>query len=62
MNIHSIVGFLIDKGSIDYSAKMYAERYNKKLAMLDKSNVRELGWKPVTDIETTFRWTMESFL
>ena len=33
-----------------------------KLAILDTRKIRELGWKPVTDIETTFRWTMESFL
>lgn len=33
-----------------------------KLAILDTRKIRELGWKPVTDIETMFRWTMESFL
>ena len=33
-----------------------------KLAILDTSKVRELGWKPVTDIKTMFKWTMESFL
>lgn len=29
---------------------------------LDSSKVRELGWKPVTDIKTMFKWTLESFL
>lgn len=33
-----------------------------KLAILDSSKVRELGWKPVTDIKTMFKWTLESFL
>ena len=33
-----------------------------KLAILDTSRVRELGWKPVTDIKTMFKWTLESFL
>ena len=33
-----------------------------RLAVLDTSEVRELGWKPVTDIETMFKWTLESFL
>lgn len=33
-----------------------------RLGILDTSKVRELGWKPVTDIKTMFKWTMESFL
>lgn len=33
-----------------------------KLAILDSNKVKELGWKPVTDINTMFKWTMESFL
>lgn len=33
-----------------------------KLAILDTAEIRELGWKPVTDIKTTFKWTIESFL
>ena len=33
-----------------------------KLAILDTTKIRELGWKPVTDIRTMFKWTMESFL
>ena len=33
-----------------------------KLAILDTSKVRDLGWKPVTDIKTMFKWTLESFL
>ena len=33
-----------------------------KLAILDTSKVRELGWKPKTDIKTMFKWTLESFL
>ena len=33
-----------------------------RLAIMDSSLVRDLGWKPQTDLETLFRWTMESFL
>lgn len=33
-----------------------------KLAIMDVSEVRELGWKPVTDLEKMFRWTLESYL
>lgn len=33
-----------------------------KLAIMDTTEIRELGWKPVTDIEHMFRWTVESFL
>lgn len=33
-----------------------------KLAVLDSAKVRDLGWRPVTDIKTMFRWTLESFL
>ena len=33
-----------------------------KLGILDSSKIRELGWTPQVDVETAFRWTMESFL
>lgn len=33
-----------------------------KLAIMDTSEVRELGWRPATDLSTMFRWTMESFI
>ena len=33
-----------------------------KLAILDTSKIKELGWKPVTDLKTMFKWTMESFV
>lgn len=33
-----------------------------KLAIMDTSMVRDLGWKPVVNIEKLFRWTMESFI
>lgn len=33
-----------------------------KLAIMDTSKIRDLGWQPQTDIESTFRWTVESFL
>lgn len=33
-----------------------------KLAILDTAKVRELGWKPVIDIKTMFKWTIESFI
>ena len=33
-----------------------------KLAIMDTTLVRELGWKPQTNLEQMFRWTMESFL
>jgi len=33
-----------------------------KLAIMDTTRVRELGWKPQTDIRQMFKWTMESFL
>ena len=33
-----------------------------KLAIMDVSEVKELGWKPVTGIEKMFKWTLESFL
>jgi nucleoside-diphosphate-sugar epimerase len=32
-----------------------------KLAIMDTALVRELGWTPQTDIEKTFKWTIESF-
>ncbi len=32
-----------------------------KLAVLDTGKVRELGWKPMTDIKTMFKWTLDSF-
>lgn len=33
-----------------------------KLAILDTGKIRDLGWKPVTDIKTMFKWTLESFV
>ena len=33
-----------------------------KLAIMDTSKVRDLGWRPQTSIQDTFRWTIESFL
>ena len=33
-----------------------------KLAILDTNKIRDLGWKPVIDIKTMFKWTLESFL
>lgn len=33
-----------------------------KLAIMDTSRIQNLGWKPQTDIQHMFRWTMESFL
>lgn len=33
-----------------------------KLAIMDTSKIRDLGWCPQTSIENTFRWTIESFL
>ena len=33
-----------------------------KLAIMDVSKVKELGWKPRTDIKKMFEWTLESFL
>lgn len=33
-----------------------------KLAIMDTTKVRELGWEPQTNIENTFRWTIESFI
>ena len=32
-----------------------------KLAIMDTSKIRELGWTPQTDIIKTFKWTIESF-
>ena len=32
-----------------------------KLAIMDTSKVRELGWTPQTPLEDMFRWTIESF-
>ena len=33
-----------------------------KLAIMDTSKIRNLGWHPQTNIENTFRWTFETFL
>lgn len=33
-----------------------------KLAVMDTTKVRELGWKPMTDIHNTFKWTLESLV
>ena len=33
-----------------------------KLAIMDTTKVRELGWKPQTDLVHLFQWTMNSFL
>lgn len=33
-----------------------------KLAILDSSRIRDMGWRPVADIRTMFKWTLESFL
>lgn len=33
-----------------------------KLAIMDTSKIRALGWKPQVDIYRMFKWTMESFL
>lgn len=32
-----------------------------KLAIMDTTKVRELGWRPQTDIRNLFKWTIESF-
>ena len=33
-----------------------------KLAIMDTSMARELGWRPTVDIKTMFKWTLESFV
>ena len=33
-----------------------------KLAIMDTNLIRDLGWKPVVNIEDMFKWTIESFL
>lgn len=33
-----------------------------KLAVMDTGKVRELGWKPVTDLRHMFKWTLESLI
>lgn len=33
-----------------------------KLAIMDTSKVRELGWKPRVDVKHVFQWTLESFI
>lgn len=33
-----------------------------KLAIMDSSKIRELGWKPQVNNEKMFQWTLESFL
>lgn len=33
-----------------------------KLAIMDTSKVRDLGWKPRVDVEHVFKWTLESFI
>ena len=33
-----------------------------KLAIMDTSKVRELGWKPQVDLKTMFKWTLDSFI
>lgn len=33
-----------------------------RLAIMDTSRIRELGWRPQTDILHIFKWTMETFL
>ena len=32
-----------------------------KLAVMDTTKVRELGWEPQVDLEKIFKWTLESF-
>lgn len=32
-----------------------------KLAIMDTTKIRELGWEPQTSLENMFRWTIESF-
>jgi len=32
-----------------------------KLAIMDTTKIRQLGWEPIVRIEDTFKWTMESF-
>ena len=32
-----------------------------KLAIMDTSKIRDLGWSPQTDIKKMFRWTIDSF-
>lgn len=47
---------------------LFSEEANKmpylpyKLAIMDTSKIRDLGWRPQANIENTFRWTMESFV
>lgn len=33
-----------------------------KLAIMDTSKIRELGWKPSTPLDKMFKWTIESFI
>lgn len=33
-----------------------------KLAIMDTSKIRELGWRPQVDLKKMFQWTLESFL
>ena len=33
-----------------------------KLAIMDISEIEDLGWRPKTDLKSMFRWTLESYL
>ena len=51
------------KSAVRFSSEAAKLQYLPfKLAIMDTGKVRELGWKPVTDLEHLFRWTMESFI
>nr|WP_288281568.1 NAD-dependent epimerase/dehydratase family protein [uncultured Prevotella sp.] len=68
ISIRDLANLIADLSPKKKSKVIFSEEASKmpylpfKLAIMDTSKIRALGWAPQADIEKTFKWTIESFL
>ena len=67
VSIRDLAGILAELSPSKKTKIVFSDEAGKlpylpfKLAIMDTSRVRGLGWQPQTDIRTLLKWTMESF-
>ena len=67
ISIRDLANLIADLAPHKKTKVIFSEEASKmpylpfKLAIMDTAKVRELGWKPQTDIRNLFKWTIESF-
>lgn len=68
LSIRELAGLIADLSPTGKTKVRFSEETGNlpylpyKLAIMDTSKIRELGWKPQVDVSHVFQWTLESFL